>query len=373
MTMPSVLRDATGRLIGWLKRDALPLWATRSLDPSGGFHDRLSLDAGPVAAAKRVRVQARQAYVYATAAERGWMEGAEPVSRHGLTALLTMRGEDGLYRNAALPRADASLDGMGLIYDQAFALLALAHGHGMTGDFEPEADASRRAIAPFAQPIAGYAEAPGLAEPLFANPNMHFFESFMAWRDVSPDPVWAELAARQAWLALDRLTQGTGLVLEQYDADWRVPAAPLVWPGHLYEWAFLLLRHDPEDSRHRSAALWLIQQAEAKGVDHGCGVAIFALDGRLDPIDRGARLWAQTERLRAVATAASLTGDAGLWDAALEACGALEVFLDTPTPGLWRDWMDEAGVFREEPAPATSFYHIVGAIAELERLAGEGA
>jgi len=96
---------------------------------------------------------------------------------------------------------------------------------------------------------------------------------------------------------------------------------------------------------------------------------MFALDGRLEPVDRGARLWAQTERLRAVATAASLTGDDGLWAAALEACGALEAFLATPTPGLWRDWMDEAGVFREEPAPATSFYHIVGAIAELERLA----
>ena len=369
MSLPPALEAARGRLMRWLLEDALPLWAARSRDPEGGFHDRLGLDGAPVAAAKRVRVQARQAYVYATAAERGWMPDAEAVSRHALTAMLTMRGDDGLYHNAAPPAAGATYDGMGLIYDQAFALLALAHGHGLTGEFEPEADALRRAIAPFTVPAGGYAEAPGLAQPLFANPNMHLFESFMAWRDVSPDPVWSERAAGQARLALDRLTRGPGLVFEQYDADWRAPQAPLVWPGHLYEWAFLLLRHDPDDGGRRSAALWLIQQAEAKGVDHSRGVAMFALDGRLEPVDRGARLWAQTERLRAVATAASLTGDDGLWAAALEACGALEAFLATPTPGLWRDWMDEAGVFREEPAPATSFYHIVGAIAELERLA----
>ena len=137
---------------------------------------------------------------------------------------------------------------MGLIYDQAFALLALAHGHGMTGAFEAAADALRRAIAPFAQPIAGYAEAPGLAEPLFANPNMHFFESFMAWRDVSP--IRLGRARRAAGVAGPGSAHpwarpGVRAVRRRLAA---APLQPLVWPGHLYEWAFLLLRHDPEAS-----------------------------------------------------------------------------------------------------------------------------
>ena len=51
-----------------------------------------------------------------------------------------------------------------------------------------------------------------------------------------------------------------------------------------------------------------------------------------------------------------------------DALRGLGRFLDVPTRGLWRDWMDEGGGFVEEPAPASSFYHIVGAIAELERL-----
>jgi len=366
LSAPAAVQDAYGRLKRWLVADALPLWATCGLDPAGGFFERLGQDGAPTNAPKRSRVQARQAYVFATAAERGWMPEAQAraAAVHGLDALNATRRADGFYVTPG-PRP-ATLDGMGELYDQAFALFAFAAGHGLTGGYEAEADALRKALAPYAHPLAGFAEAPGHAQPLFANPNMHLFESFMAWQAVSPDPAWAEQAAALAWLALDRLTAGPGLVLEQYDADWRLPAERVVWPGHLYEWAFLLLRHDAADAKHRNTALWLIQQAEAKGVARG--VAVFALDGQLRPVDRGARLWAQTERLRAVATAAALRDDVGLWDATLEAAGAVEAFLATPTPGLWRDWMDEVGGFRDEPAPASSFYHIVGAIAELERL-----
>ena len=70
----------------------------------------------------------------------------------------------------------------------------------------------------------------------------------------------------------------------------------------------------------------LIEVAEARGVDHRRGVVLFALDEALAPLDRGARLWAQTERLRACARAAAEIGDGAqgeseMWDAALEAVG----------------------------------------------------
>jgi mannose-6-phosphate isomerase len=42
-------------------------------------------------------------------------------------------------------------------------------------------------------------------------------------------------------------------------------------------------------------------------------------------------------------------------------------YLDTPTPGLWRDTMDERGAFVEQLAPASSFYHIVSAALQLRR------
>jgi mannose-6-phosphate isomerase len=44
-------------------------------------------------------------------------------------------------------------------------------------------------------------------------------------------------------------------------------------------------------------------------------------------------------------------------------------YLETPTPGLWRDKLEEDGRFVEEPAPASSFYHLMAAIRQLEATA----
>ena len=373
MSAPDAVRDAAVRLKRWLLEDALPIWWARAADPSGGYFDRLGLDGAPVAGLKRVRVQARQAHVYALAPSLGWTGPAKTASRHGLAAMLAMRCDDGLYRPT--PAAVQPLDGMGLLYDQAFVLLALAGDRAAFGDNGQETPALALAerLAAFTHPLGGFAEAPGLAAPLFANPNMHLFESLQAWMRVSDRPVWRELAANEARLALDRLIDpARGVLDEQFGPDWAPATNPsdrVVWPGHLYEWAFLLLDWPGADAAARAAAFRLIEVSERTGVD-ARGVTMFALDAALSPIDRGARLWSQTERLRACARAAALTGQPALWNATAQACGALEAFLDVPTPGLWRDRMEADGGFREEPSPTSSLYHIVGAIAELDRVAG---
>ena len=129
-------------------------------------------------------------------------------------------------------------------------------------------------------------------------------------------------------------------------------------------------------AEERAAALRLIEVAETRGVDRRRGVVIFALDEALAPLDRGARLWAQTERLRACARAAAMAGDGSqadaMWGAVGEAIGVLDAFLDTPTRGLWRDWMGPDGALWT-PAPASSLYHIAGAIAELARQTSDAA
>jgi len=370
---PAPVRSAALRLRRWLFDHALPIWWERGADRAeGGFHDSLDQAGRPAAAPKRLRVQARQAHVYALAARLGWDGPAAEACRHGLGHLLAHRGDDALYRPSPA-RADAPFDGMGLLYDQAFALLGLAAGLALPGeaDLEPAALALQHRLRDFSHPLGGYREAPGLAAPLFANPNMHLFESFQAWAALSADPSWRELAALQAHLGVELLMEGgTSPLIERYGPDWSEPEAArdrVIWPGHLYEWAWLLLEWGPDVPRYAEAALGLIDVAEDSGVDEA-GVTIFALAGDLKPLDRGARLWAQTERLRACARAASLGLAPDLWEAAAEAAKALEAFLAVPQPGLWRDWRDETGAFREEPAPASSLYHIAGAIAELERV-----
>ena len=378
MILPDELDAARGRLKAWLLEAAYPIWWDVGADHSGGgFHDRLNLDGTPQPGLKRLRVQARQAWAFALAEALGWRGPGADASRHGLDFVRTWRTAGGLYRLAPRP-ADAPLDGMGELYDQAFVMLALAVARPAAGapTAEVEARALRERLADFADPLGGYAEAPGVPAPLFANPNMHLFEAYQAWAANSVDPMWAAEADRLGDLALTHLIDPrTGALAESFGPGWSLPAPPerwTIWPGHLFEWAWLLLRWRGGDPATRAAALRLVDVAEAHGVDPARKVAIYALDDELAPVDSSARLWSQTERIKATALAASLTGRPELWDAARQACEGLERFFEVPTRGLWRDRMLADGSFAEEAAPASSFYHIVGAITELERLATVG-
>jgi mannose-6-phosphate isomerase len=96
-------------------------------------------------------------------------------------------------------------------------------------------------------------------------------------------------------------------------------------------------------------------------------VAIFALLDDMSVHDDVARLWAQTERIKAGVLAAQVTGDSRWWTTAAEGAEGLIRYFDVPVKGLWRDKLLANGDFVEEAAPASSFYHIVCAIVELDR------
>jgi mannose-6-phosphate isomerase len=82
-----------------------------------------------------------------------------------------------------------------------------------------------------------------------------------------------------------------------------------------------------------------------------------------DPV---ARLWPQTEWLKAaLAMSATRPSDPNLAGQVSKAGAALRLYLDTPVPGLWWDRLEPSGRFVDEPAPASSLYHIACAIAEL--------
>ncbi len=126
----------------------------------------------------------------------------------------------------------------------------------------------------------------------------------------------------------------------------------------------MLLRWKGADAaRARQAALTLIHTAEQHGVQDGFGINSLLDDFSVH--DGGARLWPQTERLKANVLAAQITGDREYWKAAAEAAERLERYLQMTMPGLWLDKRLPTGEFVTEPAPASSFYHIVAAIAEL--------
>ena len=350
MSLPPGLAAERDRLKAWLVERVYPRWWTSGADMAGGgFHDRLDAAGRPIAGPKRCRVQARQVFAYSLAAGFGWQGPWREVMDHGHQVLETrFKRADGLYRTRLAAPPDDAVD----LYDQAFVLLAEAalSDHGDTG-------AKARALALFAllpsEDAGGFAELEGQARQ--ANPNMHLFEAFLAWE-------WRDIAAGQARLAQSALIDPeTGAVSETFAPGWKAPAQRRVEPGHQFEWGFLLMRHAwrSGDGAALAAGLRLVELGERSGVDRTRNVAINALDERLAVVDPGTRLWPQTERLRAHLLAGVLTGDSGCWKNATRAAAGLALFLIED--GRWIDSLEGDDRF----APASSLYHIVGAIAQL--------
>jgi mannose/cellobiose epimerase-like protein (N-acyl-D-glucosamine 2-epimerase family) len=364
-------------LSDWLVHDAYPCWWQRGVDRThGGFHESLRLDGSPTGESRRARLHPRQIYAFSVATRLGWSGPADDAVRNGLKYLFAhYRRADGLYR------AVVAVDGTPLVeravlYDQAFVLLGLAAAHRVLGEERTRSAAHEllaRIDAEFRNPIAGFEESSPRILPLLANSHMHLLEACLEWLECDADHRWSDIAAQIVELALRRFQDPvSGFIREYFAGDWTAmpgTETDVVEPGHQYEWAWLLLRwsqrvHHPGASQ---LALTLIDLAEKHGVDPLRSVAINALFNDGTARDARARLWPQTERIKALCLAGDVTKQPRYATSAAEAIRSLTKYLDTPTRGLWRDTMDERGAFVEQPAPASSFYHIVSAVLQLHR------
>lgn len=366
------VRNVRDQLKAWLTDHAYPLWADTGRDTAnGGFFEKIGMDAAPVEAPRRARVVTRQIWAYAVAAELGWDGPWRETVEAGLDILETRyRRDDGLYRVLVGPDG-AVLDDEPALYEQAFTMLALAAANAVFPDRGCEAAAvtvREALIARVGRPDGGFYETTPHAPPLRANPHMHLLEAALAWAEAGRDDGWMAMAGAIAETAMARMIEpGTGALPELFDDDWTALPEADVEPGHLFEWGWLLLKYARLSGRTQAnaAALKLIDIAETKGVEPGRGVAFNALGRDLTPRDLSARLWPQTERIKAALAAASF--EPRYWSVAADAAQGLSKYLETPIAGLWRDRMAADGSFAEEPAPASSFYHIVGAVLDLDR------
>ena len=366
------LDAAVARLRRWLWRDALPTWWCFGADhQNGGFHESLNLDLTPTSADRRTRVQARQTFVYATAGLHGWPGPWQAAMTHGLKYLLDRFARpDGLFR-ALVGLDGAPLDDDAVLYDQAFALLAMAAVARVAPDRAADLETrSRRTVEAvrraFGHPAGGFRGRED-AEAFLLDPIMHLFEAALAWRDVADDPFWNTLADDLGELFLTKLYDpASGSVREVFDAAWRPapgPAGRELRPGHHFEWAWLLDKWTSRRARAgAAAAARALMAAGARGVDAAGGLVVDVLSDDFSVAESSSRLWPQTERLRAeMSFAARRDGVAtDRRAAALQAALAMERYFDTPIAGLWRDAPTAGPV--AAPAPASSLYHIVGAV-----------
>lgn len=363
------LTERARHALAWLFDDALPLWSTAGRNPGGGWLDRLDDQGRPVDGPMRMRVQARQVYVFAEAGRLGWTGPWRELVDHGLDFMLDRAtGPHGLTAHTFAAEDGGTLDPGPELYDQAFVIFAYATAYQATRDARAKAAALRllEALRPQAHPAGGFREFSGSV--LKANPQMHMFEAALAWTAADADPRWPALARSLARLCAERLCDpASGALHEVFDEAWR-PAPPpegeVTEPGHHFEWAWLLMRRDlgvPPELAQRLCA-----RAERFGVDPGRGVAVNAFDPRGMVLDPEARLWPQTERLKAALAMRAYDHD--LWTArACQAHDALFRYMAGLPRGLWRDLMLADGSLRPEPAPASSLYHIACAVSELAR------
>jgi len=362
-----------GRLHEWLVGAAYPLWSRQGIDPrNGGFVEALGQDGTALREPRRVRVQPRQITAFARAPMLGWQGDVAGIVRRGVDYLVThYRREDGLYRTLAGIDGEA-LDERALLYDQSFVLLGFASA---AAALDARAEFERRALdlrdqieRQWRGATGGFRSGEVDTDRRESNPHMHLLEACLAWAEFGNDPGWAAWAEEIADLAIERfINPASGALGEAFTASW--DAAPsvagrLIEPGHQFEWAWLLLQCQRRNwPARRDHALRLIAVGEDTGVRGG--VAINALLDDFSVHDPNARLWPQTERLKSALLAASVTGDSRYSTIAAEAAASLFLYLETAITGLWLDLRLPNGALIDSPAPASSFYHLVGGIAAL--------
>jgi mannose/cellobiose epimerase-like protein (N-acyl-D-glucosamine 2-epimerase family) len=370
-------------LKGWLFDKALPIWSDRGVDvEDGGFYEKLDQDGSVIEEPRRTRLVSRQIFVFATAAELGWQAAntARDLVNHGLDFLLhKCVSEAGHVYSTVSPTGEPLKPDFDL-YDHAFALFALGSAARLGHRREEVVDAGRSIrgvmIAGWKHPQSGFEESMPWREPLGANQHMHLLEAFLEWEDAGEIDGWRELADEIVSLALSMFIDPvTGGVRELYDHDWHPAAGEagrLLEPGHQFEWSWLLGRWCL--ARGRSDVFPRVRRlaeiGEAYGINHITRLAVNGIWADLSVRDAESRLWPQTERIKAHIATAELVRNTEREQAlklAVEAASGLRRYFDTDVAGLWHETLDANGRPVSAPARASSLYHIVCAIRELDR------
>lgn len=367
----------------WAIDHALPFWAASGFDHEyGRFEERLSLKGerifdGPL----RLMVQARQIYVYALAARRHWHARALPLVEHAFRSMQKdYHRRDGCDGWAySIMRDGTVVDSTRDLYAHAFVLLAVASYVEATGKSAALAIADETLAFLDANLVAsqggGYVEAwPNHDGHRRQNPHMHLFEALIALWECSRQRRYLVRAEELFGLLQCRFFQGrTGALTEYFDDALR-PAAgadgAIVEPGHHYEWCWLLRRYDKATGREESNVLVnaLYEHADRYGFNRERLVVDEILaDGSARA--QSHRLWPITEAIKCNLIE-GLRGRTGCLDKVTVLAGLLRRrFLEPATPGAWIDRLDADGRPIGDFVPASSLYHLMGAVDELRHVA----
>lgn len=371
------LRETAHRARAFLLGPAAQMWSRGGQLRNGLFPERFELSGLENTEYFRTFVQARHVFSFACIGCLGWDGPWRELIAGAVETLLTSaKRPDGFFVHKMDSNA-VPLDDRADLYDQSFVLLALAvSGSSLERPefFDEAENLLTRIRERWSHPQGGYREGE-IADAAIRrqNPHMHLLEAFLALSEASNRPVFAAAAQEIAELARNSfMDQSSGALLE-YFSDNLHPAGGVAGriaePGHCFEWAWLFERFAAAGSPEWIEVSDRLTEFGRKfGLDHDRGVAVNAVltDGQLH--DGRARLWAQTERIKAAAIRSRRLGSEAEAQEAILAARGLEKYYDVPTPGLWRDKLNPDRSWLKELAPGTSLYHISCAYSELMSL-----
>jgi mannose/cellobiose epimerase-like protein (N-acyl-D-glucosamine 2-epimerase family) len=356
----------------WLTEHAWPLWLEHGVDwQRRAFHEHLDYSSLQCRASfRRLRVAARQTYVFSKAAQHG-VPGATEAVVLGLDFLrgTAQRADGGFAWRFDLD--NRPIDETRDLYDHAFVLLAFAAAAGVVGAEQVRSDALAlvdHIALVFAHPDGGYRDSIPADGRRRQNPHMHLFEALLAATEAFGDERFFYCARDLAALFAARFFQvREGALPEDFDkalSPLRDGGRYRTEPGHHYEWIWLIDWYHtvaaaigaPVGPDLDGAARSLFEFAERHGISPASGAVVNGLwsDGAV--ADGGFRLWPQTERLKAVARRRP--------DRIPAALTILERHFADVRPGLWIERMDAQGQVLVEPVPATSLYHLTAAFTD---------
>ncbi len=355
---------------------SLPLWSGEGWDSvAGGFVEKLDMEGrADRATPRRVRVQARQIYCFAKAAQMGWYPQGSEIAMKGLDYLLAKaKSPDGRPGFVHLLDPDGStINATRDTYDHAFVLLALSTLYQLSSDAQIRHEIESLVVfidRHLRSPHGGCVEGIPATMPRRQNPQMHLFEALIATFDATHDPVFQNRAGELYSLFVANLYDPQRQVLGEYfEEDWSRIEPVSVEPGHQAEWVWLLKGFERiagcPTARYRSQLL--ISALRYRDDVTGCLFDEGDADGNVKRFSR--RCWPQTEIAKAWIAQAE-AGEPKADDEAREALARLyRHYLRHPVLGGWYDQFDRAGQPLVDSIPASSFYHILCAIAEAERV-----
>lgn len=362
----------------WLMDACFPLWSEVGIDHQL-FRERLDLSHKPIdSEITRVRVQARQTYLFALASKMGWNQNrALDLIQLGVNALTgPCLRPDGLAGKLLDAQTGELTDDSADLYDTAFVLYALAEVSHLSETSHAVSETSQKILAALDAHLkdaahGGYAERLPAPDQRLQNPHMHLFEACLALHKATGDAEHLQRARDIHTLCQTKfLGADDGLLGERFKRDWSPEegdAHDMIEPGHQFEWVWLMHTFAKRTVSDAPKSMIHLYNFACSTLDsEGRAIQEIRRDG--SPVDASRRTWTQTEALKAHLALA----ERGDGDAATRAIFSFDILMDeylTPEGG-WIDRYDGDGQIMAKDMPASTGYHVGLAFDELIRLYG---